>query len=88
MGIKYKIERLREDDFERTANSATVMNEIIDAVNAFLAAEGRGGLTITKADAGFIFESNGSGSAAASGSGGTTIISGSTSIYNCNPRYI
>lgn len=89
MPLPDKIELFVEGDDKRTAFSAAVMNEIINAVNAILAMEGKGGTRVIKSDSKFVIWSSVTGSTS-SGSGGTPT-SGSGSVTNyytyCLNRY-
>jgi len=55
-----QIKRFVPGDSERTAFSADVMNEIIDALNAVLNMRGEGGTKVYAADAGYVIYSSGS----------------------------
>ena len=89
MPIKDKLEPFSEGDENRTAFSAETMNELIDAINAFLGLRGTGGIRVIKADAGFVIDGRHvSGSGTGGGGGTTSSYSGSNIVYNCSARYV
>lgn len=67
------IERFKEDG-ERTAFSAGVMNEIIDAINSLILMRGEGGTKVYKAESGFVIYSSGSIGSSESEAPPTTVI--------------
>ena len=54
------IKRFDEGDSSRTAFSAETMNEIIDAINAFILMRGAGGTKVYPAESGYVIYSSGS----------------------------
>lgn len=72
-----RIEPLKPNDTERTMFSAQTANELINAINAFLAMKGAGGIKVHKADAGFVIDGS-----AITGSKKTTTDPGGTTIIN------
>lgn len=68
--MKRYIEPLKSDDSSRTMFEASVANELIDVLNAFLQMKVIGG-TVTFSDANVVIQMN-SGSLGHGGGGGTT----------------
>jgi len=56
MGLLRRIKRFIAGDTERTAFSASVMNELVDVCNAVLSARGQKGIQVHIADGGLVFE--------------------------------
>jgi hypothetical protein len=82
------IPRFSQGDSQRTAFSAEVMNEIIDALNAFIAIEGAGGIRVYKSDNKIVIAFSGSVSGSGGGGGNITQVTQSygDTIY-CLPRW-
>ena len=79
MPLVDKIERLKEDDSERTMFSATTVNELIDILNAIRKLEVKDGKVIWS-DAKVVIEFSGSGG---TGGGDTT----NNNTYNSSSIY-
>ena len=72
-------------DDNRTAFSADVLNEIVDAINPFLNMKGAGGIKVIKSDANIVIAYTGLTGSGATGS--VVIDGGSGSVYNCIARW-